>query len=218
MPVLSPWLPSVAPGSHGGGVLVSVSGVLRWRRRVVLLLPALPGGRGRFLRRASRSWAGAPVGSHRWRGCGVSVDEAGALESVLTGITSGTQLSRISRRRGLFRPQMGILTGYAAIRSPVALDEIQMSFAQASRPTSAANCSLDAGWRRSRRLVLATTETPPTPGDPSEAPPGRIQGNGRGATVSDWVVRGVVGDMGISRQLWTGRLGHSPGLSEVTFR
>src|ERR1039457_6014596 len=114
---------------------------------------------------------------------------------------------------------MGILTGYAAIRSPVALDEIQMSFAQASRPTSAANCSLDAGWRRSRRLVLATTETPPTPGDPSEAPPGRIQRNWAGGpTVSEWIVRGIVGDMGISRQLWTGRLGHSPGLSEVTFR
>src|ERR1035437_2729204 len=38
--------------------------------RWLLLLPALPGGRGKFLRRASPSWAGAPVGCHRWLGCG----------------------------------------------------------------------------------------------------------------------------------------------------
>ena len=64
------WLPSVAPGSRGGGGRgVGFRGA--WcRRRVLLLLPALPGGLGKFLLRALPSWAGAPVGCPRWLGCG----------------------------------------------------------------------------------------------------------------------------------------------------
>ena len=40
----------------------SFAGRFRRQRRGLLLLPALPAGRGKFLRRASPSWAGAPVG------------------------------------------------------------------------------------------------------------------------------------------------------------
>src|ERR1035437_1511247 len=62
-PVLSPWLPSVAPGSPGcGGRGVRSQGArCRWPHRWgLLLVPVLPGGRGKFLRRASpSSWAGA---------------------------------------------------------------------------------------------------------------------------------------------------------------
>jgi hypothetical protein len=47
VPVLPPWLPSVAPGSPGGGGRgVGFRGA-RCRRRPPLL-PALPGGRGKF--------------------------------------------------------------------------------------------------------------------------------------------------------------------------
>src|ERR1017187_1695386 len=61
------------PGSPlGGGPDVRFRGARRFRR-VLLLVPALPGGRRKFLRRASPSWAGAPVGCHRWRGCGAAV-------------------------------------------------------------------------------------------------------------------------------------------------
>ena len=69
-PVLSPWLPSVAPGNRGGGGPGVRFRGARCRRRVLLLLPALPGGRRNFLRRASRAWASAPVGCHRWPGSG----------------------------------------------------------------------------------------------------------------------------------------------------
>src|ERR1035437_6630281 len=56
VPVLPPSLPSVAPGSCGGGGRgVGFRGA---RCRGLLLPPALPGGRGKFLRRASPSfWA-----------------------------------------------------------------------------------------------------------------------------------------------------------------
>src|ERR1017187_2038748 len=43
-PVLSPWLPSVAPGNRGGGGPGVRFRGARCRRRVLLLLPALPGG------------------------------------------------------------------------------------------------------------------------------------------------------------------------------
>src|ERR1035437_7860432 len=50
-PVLSPWLPSVAPGSRGGGgPYVGFRGA---RCRGFLPVPARPGGLGKFLLRAS---------------------------------------------------------------------------------------------------------------------------------------------------------------------
>src|ERR1035441_602155 len=53
--------PPSPPGGHGGGGPgVQCRGARC--RRVLLLVPALPAGRGKFLRRASPSWAGAPVG------------------------------------------------------------------------------------------------------------------------------------------------------------
>src|ERR1035437_10752982 len=48
-------------------------------------------------------------------------DEAGTLASILTSSSAGMQSRRICRRGGLFRPQMGILTGYgptSITRSP----------------------------------------------------------------------------------------------------
>src|ERR1035437_8073779 len=69
-PVLSPWLPSVAPGSRGGGgPRVGFRGA---RCRGLLLVPVLPGGRGKFLRRASPSWAVCGW-LPRWPGCGLAV-------------------------------------------------------------------------------------------------------------------------------------------------
>ena len=70
-PVLSPWLPSVAPGSRGGGgPRVGFRGA---RCRSLLPVPARPGGLGKFLRRASPSFLGrARVGCLPWRGCGAA--------------------------------------------------------------------------------------------------------------------------------------------------
>src|ERR1035437_5219271 len=51
VPVFSPWLPSVAPGSRGGGgPRVGFRGA---RCRGFLPVPARPGGLGEFLLRAS---------------------------------------------------------------------------------------------------------------------------------------------------------------------
>jgi hypothetical protein len=61
--------PSVASGSPDGGGRGAWCRGARCRRRPPLL-PALPGGRGKFLRRASPSWAGAPGGCP---GCGLAV-------------------------------------------------------------------------------------------------------------------------------------------------
>ena len=64
-------LPTVAPGSPGGGgPRVGFRGA---RCRGFLPVPARPGGLGKFLRRASPSFLGrARVGCLPWRGCGAA--------------------------------------------------------------------------------------------------------------------------------------------------
>src|SRR5450756_2286625 len=70
-PMLSPWLPSVAPGSPGGGGRgVGFRGA-RCRRRPPLL-PALPGGPGKLPRGPRRPPGHARVGYLPWLGCGVA--------------------------------------------------------------------------------------------------------------------------------------------------
>jgi len=70
-PVLSPWLPSVAPGSRGGGgPRVGFRGA---RCRGLLPVPARPGGLGKFLRRASPSfWAVRALAASPWLGGGAT--------------------------------------------------------------------------------------------------------------------------------------------------
>src|ERR1035437_10095987 len=82
VPVLSPWLPSVAPGSRGGGGRgVGFRGA-RCRRRPPLL-PALPGGRGKFSAPGLAVLLGRCAG---WLPRGVAVTRCGAPVQLLRHI------------------------------------------------------------------------------------------------------------------------------------
>src|ERR1035437_4919148 len=81
VPVLPPWLPSVAPGSHGGGgPRVGFRGA---RSRGLLPVPARPGGLGKFLRRSSPSFLGRCAGGLPR---GVAVTRCGAAVQLLRHI------------------------------------------------------------------------------------------------------------------------------------
>jgi hypothetical protein len=75
----------------------------------------------------------------------VPQNETGTLESVLTGITAETQLNRICRRRGLFRPRWVSPPVMRSNRSQYYWTNYRRRFRiQATRPAGSANRSLDA--------------------------------------------------------------------------